>query len=196
MTTALFQRFTTKNITPELLLVVTFTTKAARELTTRISNRLNALNIQFNLNEMYLGTFHSICLRLLEENREFTRLRRNFTLFDQFDQQFFVYQKLFEYRKIPDYELLVGARLSPWRQSAFLMAWVNRISEETMNVSALSEAPEPEVRVLAECFRLYQQHLHDAIRGRFSKQLCYHLRLELFWYTITRPATHRQAVRI
>ena len=55
-----------KGVTPESLLVVTFTEKAARELTTRISNRLAELGIPFNLNEMYLGTFHSICLRLLE----------------------------------------------------------------------------------------------------------------------------------
>ena len=77
-----------KKIAPESLLVVTFTDKAARELTTRISNRLSELEISFNLNEMYLGTFHSICLRVLEEFREFTRLKRSFTLFDQFDQQF------------------------------------------------------------------------------------------------------------
>ena len=34
-----------KGVTPESLLVVTFTDKAARELTTRISNRLAELNI-------------------------------------------------------------------------------------------------------------------------------------------------------
>ena len=85
---------THKGVAPESLLVVTFTDKAARELTTRISNRLAELNIQFNLNEMYLGTFHSICLRLLEDYREFTRLKRSFTLFDQFDQQYFLYQHI------------------------------------------------------------------------------------------------------
>ncbi len=63
---------THKGVAPESLLVVTFTDKAARELTTRISNRLAELGIQFNLNEMYLGTFHSICLRLLEDYRGFT----------------------------------------------------------------------------------------------------------------------------
>lgn len=47
-----------KKVAPESLLVVTFTDKAARELTTRISNRLSELEISFNLNEMYLGTFH------------------------------------------------------------------------------------------------------------------------------------------
>lgn len=55
---------TQKGVAPESLFVVTFTDKAARELTTRISNRLTELGIKFNLNEMYLGTFHSICLRL------------------------------------------------------------------------------------------------------------------------------------
>lgn len=38
---------TVKNVTPESLFVVTFTDKAARELITRISNRLNSLDIQY-----------------------------------------------------------------------------------------------------------------------------------------------------
>src|SRR3954466_3096115 len=54
---------------PENLLVVTFTDKAAQELITRVSNKLDQLGVWFNLNEMYLGTFHSICLRLLQEHR-------------------------------------------------------------------------------------------------------------------------------
>jgi len=99
---------TQKGVVPESLLVVTFTDKAARELTTRISNRLAELNIQFNLNEMYLGTFHSICLRLLEDYREFTRLKRSFTLFDQFDQQYFLYQHIKDFRVLPDVQLVMG----------------------------------------------------------------------------------------
>lgn len=92
---------TQKNVTPESLFVVTFTDKAASELTTRISNRLNELNVRFNLNEMYLGTFHSICLRWLEEHREFTRLKRNYSMMDAFDQKYFIYKHLSEYLEIP-----------------------------------------------------------------------------------------------
>jgi len=99
---------TEKNVAPESLFVVTFTAKAARELTTRISNRLNEIEVKFNLNEMYIGTFHSICLRLLEDYREFTRLKRSFTLFDQFDQQYFLYQHINEFRSIPDAQLVMG----------------------------------------------------------------------------------------
>ena len=57
---------THRGVAPESLFVVTFTDKAARELTTRISTRLTELGIKFNLNEMYLGTFHSICMRILD----------------------------------------------------------------------------------------------------------------------------------
>jgi DNA helicase II / ATP-dependent DNA helicase PcrA len=54
-------------ILPERIFVVTFTEKTAGELRTRISNRLSTIGVKFNPNEMYLGTFHSICLRILDK---------------------------------------------------------------------------------------------------------------------------------
>ena len=56
-----------KGTKPEEILVATFTEKAAKELVTRISNKLLELEIKVNLNEMYIGTLHSIFLRFLEE---------------------------------------------------------------------------------------------------------------------------------
>lgn len=151
---------TAKGVAPESLFVVTFTDKAARELTTRISNRLSELGIRFNLNEMYLGTFHSICLRMLEEFREFTRLKRSFTLFDQFDQQYFLYQRLNEFRPIENAELVMGPDTrGRWAQSEELMKWLNKVSEEALDAAVLEEAPDPEVRALAACFRRYQELL-------------------------------------
>ena len=153
---------TNKGVAPESLLVVTFTDKAARELTTRISNRLAELDIQFNLNEMYLGTFHSICLRLLEDYREFTRLKRSFTLFDQFDQQYFIYQHIKDFRALPDAELVMGDdQTGRWAQSENLLKWLNKVSEEALDATTLAAAPEPEVRALATCFAKYQELLHE-----------------------------------
>ena len=153
---------THKGVAPESLLVVTFTDKAARELTTRISNRLAELVIQFNLNEMYLGTFHSICLRLLEDYREFTRLKRSFTLFDQFDQQYFIYQHIKDFRELPDAELVMGdGPTSRWAQSENLLKWLNKVGEEALDVVTLAAAREPEVRALATCFAKYQELLHE-----------------------------------
>lgn len=153
---------THKGVVPESLLVVTFTDKAARELTTRISNRLAELDIQFNLNEMYLGTFHSICLRLLEDYREFTRLKRSFTLFDQFDQQYFLYQHIKDFRELPDAQLVMGEDQSGrWTQSENLLKWLNKVSEEALDPATLAEAPEPEIRSLANCFAKYQALLNE-----------------------------------
>ena len=153
---------TSKGVAPESLFVVTFTDKAARELTTRISNRLTELGIKFNLNEMYLGTFHSICLRLLEDFREFTRLKRSFTLFDQFDQQYFLYQRIKNFRELPDAHLVMGGDQSGrWSQSENLLKWLNKVSEEALDVARLAAAPEAEIRALAACFAKYQELLHE-----------------------------------
>lgn len=153
---------TENKVAPESLLVVTFTDKAARELTTRVSNRLAELDIRFNLNEMYLGTFHSICLRFLEDFREFTRLKRSFTLFDQFDQQYFLYQKIKDFRELPDAQLVMGDdQTGRWAQSEQLMMWLNKVSEEALDPHVLEKAPDPEVRALARCFLKYQELLNE-----------------------------------
>jgi len=160
---------THKGVAPESLLVVTFTDKAARELTTRISNRLAELDIQFNLNEMYLGTFHSICLRLLEDYREFTRLKRSFTLFDQFDQQYFLYQHIKDFRELLDAQLVMGDdQTGRWAQSENLLKWINKVSEEALDAVTLAEAPEPEIRALATCFAKYQELLNESNSLDFS----------------------------
>lgn len=61
-----------KDLKPEEIMVATFTEKAAKELVTRITNELDKLNIPLNLNDMYVGTFHSICLRIIKEHLEYT----------------------------------------------------------------------------------------------------------------------------
>ena len=76
-----------RGVRPENILIATFTEKAAKELVTRISNEIN-------VNEMYIGTFHSLCLRFLKEHLESTRPRKNFRLMDAFDQQYLVFQNL------------------------------------------------------------------------------------------------------
>lgn len=155
--------------TPESMLVVTFTEKAARELTTRISNKLAELGIEFNLNEMYLGTFHSICLRILEEHREFTRLKRSFMLMDQFDQQYFVFQRLKHFKEIEDYELVMGGDTrGRWGQSSALVKWLNKVAEEGIDVTQLQQANEAEMNALAACFLMYQELLLEQNALDFS----------------------------
>lgn len=92
---------------PEQLLVATFTEKAARELTTRVSNRLLQAGVRINLHEMYLDTLHSLFLRILGENREYTRLKKSYRFLEAFDQQYFLYERLEDFWALEDIDLLV-----------------------------------------------------------------------------------------
>jgi DNA helicase-2/ATP-dependent DNA helicase PcrA len=161
---------THRNVAPENLLVVTFTDKAAQELTTRISNRLLELDIRFNLNEMYLGTFHSICLRWLEEYREFTRLKRSFTMMDQFDQQYFLYKRVGLYQELPFIEHIIkpDSKQKTWDKTADLLKWLNVVSEEALDSNTLIAAKHDEVKALGHAYALYQQQLEEENALDFS----------------------------
>lgn len=153
-------------IEPEALLVVTFTEKAAQELTTRLSNRLLELGIDFNINEMFLGTFHSICLKIIEDYREFTRLKRSFVLMDQFDQQYFLYQNLNKFREIDNIEEIQGIDKVPaWTKSENLLQWINKVTEEAIDSTRLVESNDTALVALGECYGLYQTLLdeHNAL---------------------------------
>lgn len=61
-----------RGVKPEDIFIATFTEKAAKELITRITNELASRNITVNVNEMYVGTFHSLCLRIIKDHLEYT----------------------------------------------------------------------------------------------------------------------------
>ncbi len=67
---------------PNEILAVTFTNKAAREMQVRISKILG--NKQVGL--PWLGTFHSICAKILRRHANAVSLNYNFTIIDQDDQ--------------------------------------------------------------------------------------------------------------
>jgi DNA helicase-2/ATP-dependent DNA helicase PcrA len=157
------------NAAPQSLLVVTFTEKAAQELKTRISNRLLEEKSSFNVNEMYLGTFHSICLKLLEENREFTRLKRSFILMDQFDQQYFLYQNLREFRDIEGIEHIQGEHKIPaWAKSENLMSWFNKVAEEAIDFETLIRSDDIAINALGLCCQTYYALLTERNALDFS----------------------------
>src|SRR6266487_2539583 len=159
-----------KSIAPEQIMVVTFTDKAAQELTTRISNRLDQLGVRFNLNEMYLGTFHAICLRWLQEHRELTRLKHNFTVLDEFDQHYFVYQRFSAFEALEGLSHLTSHAdtTSTWERSQTLVKWINMVSEEALDIATLLAAPDAAIRALGLCAQLYHTQLAEANTLDFS----------------------------
>lgn len=158
-----------KGISPEAIMVGTFTEKAAKELITRISNQLLSEGKQVNLHEMYIGTLHSIFLRFLEEHREYTRLKRSYRLFDQFEQVFTIFRHIKEFMAIDEIKDLIGDhRVSYWIKARSIAEKVNIVSEEILDVDKLEDSECENVRGLAKCYRLYAGILEEENALDFS----------------------------
>ncbi len=71
-----------KKAFPNQILAVTFTNKAAKEMQNRVSRILGSAAVGLS----WLGTFHSICAKLLRKHASAANLNSNFTIIDADDQ--------------------------------------------------------------------------------------------------------------
>ena len=71
-----------KNVSRDNILCVTFTNKAAREIKERISHSLNESDNYVS----WIGTFHSICSRILRKEGHLVGVGNNFVIYDSSDQ--------------------------------------------------------------------------------------------------------------
>ena len=145
---------------PEEILLATFTEKAAKELITRITNELAARGIAANINEMYIGTFHSLCLRILKEHLEFTRLKKNFRTLDAFDQSYTVFQNIHRFRAIKNFDAAVPIQ-GAWKQAGEIRGLVNQLSEELVDPAVLTADDDARIAALGEILMAYQDILSE-----------------------------------
>ena len=82
LTARLAHLVATRRAWPSQILCVTFTNKAAREMRERVAHHLgvNSEGIP------WLGTFHSICAKMLRRHAELVGLQQNYTIIDTDDQ--------------------------------------------------------------------------------------------------------------
>ncbi|MBK8782878.1 MAG: UvrD-helicase domain-containing protein [Anaerolineales bacterium] len=72
-----------EGVRPWQILAVTFTNKAAKEMQERVNGMLNSQATE----GIMLGTFHSICARILRREADNLPLESNFVIFDSDDQE-------------------------------------------------------------------------------------------------------------
>ena len=82
LTTRIANLIKEKKAFPNQILAVTFTNKAAKEMQTRVSKILGSSAVGLS----WLGTFHSICAKLLRKHASAVNLNSNFTIIDTEDQ--------------------------------------------------------------------------------------------------------------
>lgn len=68
-------------VKPWQILAITFTNKAAKEMKAR------ALNLIDSANDVWLGTFHSVCVKILKREIELLGYSKDFNIFDELDKE-------------------------------------------------------------------------------------------------------------
>ncbi len=82
-----------EGVWPSQILAVTFTNKAAREMRERLGKLLNQASNRRDFMP-WMGTFHSICVRLLRMDGYAIGIARNFVIYDEDDRQSLVKQAM------------------------------------------------------------------------------------------------------
>ncbi|MBD1143946.1 UvrD-helicase domain-containing protein [Pelagibacterales bacterium SAG-MED33] len=136
-----------KKAFPNQILAVTFTNKAAKEMQNRVSNILGSAAIGLS----WLGTFHSICAKLLRKHASAANLNSNFTIIDTDDQIRLI-------KNICKAENVDIKQLSPRFILAIIDRWKNKgcyPSEVIINKKDIYE------KTILPLYKIYQQKLTD-----------------------------------
>ena len=136
-----------KKAFPNQILAVTFTNKAAREMQIRVSKILGVEATGLP----WLGTFHSICAKLLRKHASAAGLNSNFTIVDADDQSKLI-------KNICKAENIDTKQLAPKYILAIIDKWKNRglyPSEVSINAKDIYE------KTILPLYKIYQQKLID-----------------------------------
>ncbi len=147
LTTRIANIIKEKKAYPNQILAVTFTNKAAKEMQTRVSKILGASATGLS----WLGTFHSICAKLLRKHAPAVNLNSNFTIIDTDDQTRLI-------KNICKAENIDIKQLAPRYILAIIDKWKNKgfyPSEVIINQKDIYE------KTILPIYKIYQQKLID-----------------------------------
>jgi DNA helicase-2/ATP-dependent DNA helicase PcrA len=136
-----------KKAFPNQILSVTFTNKAAKEMQNRVSSILNSEAIGLS----WLGTFHSICAKLLRKHAPAAGLTSNFTIIDTDDQVRLI-------KNICKAENIDIKQLAPKFILSIIDRWKNKGFYPDEVIISKNDIFE---RTILPLYKIYQQKLLD-----------------------------------
>lgn len=147
---------TEKSVKPEEIMISTFTDKAAKELITRITNELEKIGVAVNIQEMYIGTFHSICARIIKENASYTNLQKNYRMLEGFEQLYMVFKNIARFQGVEAYQDIIGSdQFGKWKQAQTIIRYTSSMIEEMVDIEEMKRDSEPRLRGLAQLLEVY-----------------------------------------
>ncbi len=143
-----------KKVAPEKILAVTFTNKAAGEMRDRVYEIMTGVSKSAPSRGWmpFMGTFHSICVRLLRLDGEYVKIPSNFVIFDALDQTTTIK------------EAMKRLNIDPKQYNPRTVAGlISSAKNEMVSPSEYAAtASTPNQKVTADVYSIYQKLLYDA----------------------------------
>ena len=149
-------------VPPYRILSVTFTNKAAGEMKRRLEGLIGAEVVK----DLWVGTFHAVCVRLLRRYHDAAGLERNFVIYDDGDQRT-VMNRVIK-------ELELDDKRFPPRQ---VLARIHAAKQEGKGPADVEREAGFQGNILARCFEGYQRRLKEANAVDFDDLLLSVLRI-------------------
>lgn len=132
---------------PYAVLAITFTNKAAREMKHRLENILGE-----SVSDMWVGTFHAVCVRILRRHIDKLGYGKNFVIFDTADQQTLIKDSI--------KELNLNEKNFPFRE---VLSKIGRAKDDMKEPAEFTKEAGADFRLakIARIYELYQKKLKN-----------------------------------
>jgi len=145
-----------RQIAPSKILICTYTEKAAASLQDRIRRAVRDLKVDIDLTDLWVGTIHSICADLIDENITSTWLTKGYEVLDELTQRLFLFENF--YTIIGSNKILGKGK---WSQIEKAVDYFTKITEDLIDIEKMKECNDPKLRSIARKYVRYEDKLKE-----------------------------------
>src|SRR3984957_14042672 len=137
-----------KDVFPNRILAVTFTNRAAGEMRARLERMVGPANAR----DLWVGTFHSVCVRILRRDGQKIGIAPNFAIMDETDQRSIIKDVLHELG-FDERQITPGAALNEISKAKNALLDPDQYESKATSFSG---------ERLATVYRLYEKRLRES----------------------------------